>query len=103
MSTIVTGGNKNLTLMNKTDLLEADVLIAPAQLEKEPIRRLLSHVIATDVMPKYASFLEQLPLPKIDLQSVGLPGIQSFEVGHLHVDSSSNSLSISSSFELITD
>ena len=83
-----------------TELVEADVLIAPAQWELEPTRRYLEALIAKDVLPKYLEILRDLPLPDAELSSLGLPGIHALKIADLKVSSNPSSLTVSADLRL---
>lgn len=55
--------------------IQADVLVAPANLEPEPMRRYLEQVVSDKVLPKLAELAESLPIPEAQLDHLGVEGV----------------------------
>ncbi|MEE2785702.1 MAG: hypothetical protein VX589_00050 [Myxococcota bacterium] len=94
-SSIVVGGRARASIRGDatgfeiavaTESLEADVLIAPAGLEREATRRLLAHVIAKKVLPELLDVLTLIRIPSADLSGLQLPGITWLVAGEYDVE-----------------
>jgi hypothetical protein len=91
---ILSADQMGLRVSATTEMIEADVLIAPAQWELEPTRRYLEALIAKDVLPKYLEILRDLPLPDADISSLEISGIHALKIADLKVSSTSSGLNV---------
>ncbi|MFN3200611.1 MAG: hypothetical protein ACE366_19585 [Bradymonadia bacterium] len=65
--------------------IDLDLQVAPADLERESVRRYFARLIQEKVFPKIARLSKAMPVPEADLSKLGLEGINTLSVKELRI------------------
>ncbi|MEE2644985.1 MAG: hypothetical protein VYD19_08635 [Myxococcota bacterium] len=77
------GAGNQLTVNTSVESLQSNVLIAPAGLEREPVRRLLEAELSQDVLPQLMEILKTVDLPEAQLGTLGVEGLSTLRADQL--------------------